>query len=369
MTASSSYFPLPVTVEEISSEWLTAALRQRHSQVTVRSHRILETINTTTTKLRVALEFDDPESCASIPATVIIKGGFQAHSRELEKMHLREVRGYRDVFPRVPLRTPACYFADFDPERRQGIIIMEDLTARGVTFCHATQPQSFEQAARRLTALAQFHGKTWNSPELRPGGQWHDLVDFFQVMAGFFDKYTSPEHWQRFMDMPRGVATSFRFRDREWVRRSWDTVTRFGAQLPQCVLHGDVHLGNLYLEPDGTPGFFDTLASKGPGMLEVSYFISASIDSADRPLWEDRLIELYLEELGKTGAEAPGFDEAKRQYIVFLLYGLFIWQTTESHYQTELVNTANVARVSAAMVDNHAIDELETVKSTLRTST
>jgi hypothetical protein len=41
-----------------------------------------------------------------------------------------------------------------------------------------------------------------------------------------------------------------------------------------------------------------------------------------------------------------------RQYNVFLLYGLFIWQTTESHFQPETVNTANVARVSAAMLEH-----------------
>ena len=30
--------------------------------------------------------------------------------------------------------------------------------------------------------------------------------------------------------------------------------------------------------------------------------------------------------------------------IAFLLYGYFIWLTTESHYQPEAVNTANTAR-------------------------
>jgi hypothetical protein len=40
------------------------------------------------------------------------------------------------------------------------------------------------------------------------------------------------------------------------------------------------------------------------------------------------------------------------------LYGLFIWQTTESHFQPETVNTANVARVSAAMLDNDSAELL-----------
>jgi hypothetical protein len=39
----------------------------------------------------------------------------------------------------------------------------------------------------------------------------------------------------------------------------------FGQSSPQCVLHGDGHLGNLYIDTDGAPGLFDPLASRGPG--------------------------------------------------------------------------------------------------------
>jgi aminoglycoside phosphotransferase (APT) family kinase protein len=128
-------------------------------------------------------------------------------------------------------------------------------------------------------------------------------------------------------------------------------MVAFSQTLPQCVLHGDIHLGNLYIDPDGTPGFFDTLASRGPGMLEVSYHVSASVDSADRRRWEGPLVQHYLDELARHGVTPPPFDEAMRQYVILLLYGFFIWMTTESNYQTESVNAANAARVSAAMLD------------------
>lgn len=358
--SASSYFPLPVTVADVTAEWLTAALRQRASGVTVKAAEIVDILNTTTTKIRLRLTLDETGIKAGIPDLIIVKGGFQEHSRELDHMHRREVQGYRDVFPNVPIPHPACYFADFDAERRQGIIIMEDLAARGVTFCNALQPQSFEQVSRRLAALARFHAATWDSPDLRVGGRWSELPEFFAVMQGFFDKCTSPEHWDRFMAMPRGVATSFRFRDRDWMIEAWTRMHRYALTLPHCVLHGDVHLGNLYIEPDGTPGFFDTLASHGPGMLEVSYHISASVDIADRARWEGALVQIYLDELARAGATPPPFDEAMRQYAIFLIYGLFIWQTTESHFQPEAVNTANNARMSAAMLDHDVMGLLDT---------
>jgi hypothetical protein len=350
-----SHLPLPITVEEITAEWLTSALRTRCPGATVHGIEVVDVVDTTTTKVRLRLERDALATAAGIPELVIVKGGFQDHGRELEKMHLREVRAYRDVFPSVPLHTPRCYFADFDAQRRQGIVIMEDLVERGVEFCHASRPQSPEQVARRLSALAAFHAATWDTPDVSPGGRWGDLVDFFDVMRGFFDKYTSVEHWQRFVRAPRGAATSVIFHDRAWMIDGWSRVTRYGQSLPQCVLHGDVHLGNLYVDTDGTPGFFDPLASRGPGMLEVAYHVSASLDTADRPGRERALVEHYLHELRRNGADPPSVDDAMHQYAVFLIYGLFIWLTTESHYQAETVNTANAARVSAAMIDHDSV--------------
>ena len=359
---SASHRPLPITTEAITREWLTAALRTKAPNVTVRDFQIVDVIHATTTKMRLKVDLDDHGKRAGIPELLILKGGFEPHSRVLCHMHEREVRGYRDVLPIVKLPSPACYFADYDPERQQGIIIMDDLVARGVTFCNALKPQTHEQIARRLTVLAQFHAKTWASAEIAPGGRWGDLVDFFDVMRDFFDRNLEPDTWRRFVTSPRGAATSVRFHDRQWMIDAWNRMTHFAHQQPHCVLHGDIHLGNLYIEQDGTPGFFDTLASRGPGMLEVSYHISASLDAADRRGSEGALVQRYLDELANNGVDAPAFDEAMRQYGIFLVYGCFIWMTTEPYMQTEAVNTANAARVSAAMLDHDTIRLLQSIR-------
>lgn len=349
---SSGPFPLPVRVEDITAQWLTSALRTRAPGVTILSCEVVDTVFSTCSKIRLQLHRDEAAVAAGIPELVIVKGGFEEHGRRYHQMHEREVRGYRDVYPYVPLPHPTCFFAEYDAGEKQGIIIMEDLVAKGVQFCHATKPQTHEQVARRLGYLARFHAATWASPEIEAGGRWGDLSDFFAVMQDFFDEKSSPENWARFMAAPRGVASSRHFQDREWLRNAWVKMVAYARKLPHCVLHGDVHLGNLYIEPDGTPGFLDTLASRGPGMLEVSYHISGSLDVADRPKWEGALVRHYLDELQRAGAPAPGFDEAMHEYAVFLLYGYFIWITTESHYQAEAVNTVNAMRSTMAMLDH-----------------
>lgn len=359
-----SHFPLPIALEEITPAWLTAALRIRAPGVTVRRVEIVNMVHGTTTKIRLRLDLDAAGKQARIPEIVILKGGFEPHSRAvgMDQMFEREARAYRDVFPEMPLPTPMCYFADYDDERKQGIVILEDLVQRGVTFCSVLRPQTHEEVARRLTVLAQFHARSWNSPELAPGGKWGDLFEFFGIMQPFFDYYLEPETWDKFVKAPRGASSSVRFHDREWLMNAWKAMTEYSRSLPQCVIHGDIHLGNLYVYPDGAPGFFDSLASTAPGMLEVSYHISGSLDSADRKRWEGSLIQHYLEELARHGVDVPCFDEAMRQYTILLLYGHFIFFTNEIERQAEPLNCAVVSRVSAAMVDLDYLNVIETLK-------
>ena len=350
--SNAGVFPLPITVEEVSAEWLTQALRSRAPGVTVQSAELVDAVYSTCTKLRYRLDLDDAGKAAGIPELVIVKGGFEEHARQLAQMHEREVLGYRDVYPQTSLPSPACYFAEYDAERKQGIVIMDDLCARGVEFCHATRPHSHEQVARRLTELAHFHAASWGGPDLKSGGRWGHLPEFWPVMQNFVDRVLEPEAWHDFISSPRGAATSVQFHDRDWMVDAMERVKLYCTMLPHAVLHGDTHLGNLYLEPDGTPGFLDTLASRGPPLLEVSYHVSAALDAADRRQSENALVQHYLDEAARAGAPVPDFAEAMHQYGIFLLYGHFIWITTRSHYQPEAVNTANAARVSAAMIDH-----------------
>lgn len=359
------YFPLPVAVEEITADWLTEALRQR-ADGTVLAAEIVDVTHTTTSKVRLRLQRDAAAKQAGIPELIIVKGGFQPQGRDLDFMHRREVQGYRDVYPIVPLPSPKCHFADFDAERRQGIVIMEDLVPRGVHFLHATRPQTYEAMARFLSVLARFHARTWASPDLAAVGRWGELVDFFVSTTPWIEHYTVAGHWDRLIATPRGVASSVRYHDHERMRSAWHSLAAFAADATPCVLHGDVHLGNLYTDGTGAPGFLDTLACRGPAMLEVAYFISASVDPADRRRWEGPLVQHYLSEAARHAVAIPDFDEAMELYAMFLVYGHFVWLATESAHQPEEVKTANAARVSQAMLDHNTLEKIETYRAAHR---
>lgn len=353
----SSATPLPLSIEEIDRAWLTRALRTRAPDAGLRDFAITRVENGTCTKIRIDLDLDQAGRDAGIAGKVILKGGFEPHSRAMPYMHASEVRSYREVLPELGLPHPACYFAEFDQERGQGIVIMEDLSARDVELCHPLRPHSPERVERRLVELARFHARTWGSAELLPGGKWSALGSVLE--GGHLQNFLGPETWQRFLELPRGRAASVRFHDRHWMAAALEKLNRAALRLPNAVIHGDTHLGNLYVEADGTPGFFDSVPHRWSPLGEVAYHIGCALDQVDRRDHERALIGAYLGELARSGVAPPPLDEAMRTYAAFLSFGFCIFMVNAAKWQPEAINTAYTARFSAAMIDNDTLGALE----------
>lgn len=360
--AVSNVLRLPVEVEGITRDWLEAALSAYAPGVRVRDFGIVDLNRTTCTKIRLKLDLENNRADAPIPETVILKGGFEPHSRAMWNMHFTETMSYATLMPAMNMRTPVSYFSAWDEDAKQGIVIMEDLVARGVDFCAPTKPQGFEQIARRLSELARLHGKSWESPELEAGGKWGWLSDTPSHLHDYFDYFMQEEVWDPFIASPRGAAVSTLFHDRGWMS---DAITRtgiFARGLPRCACHGDTHLGNLYVDTDGTPGFFDCISYKAPGMFEIAYHLCCALDLADRRRLEAGLIQFYLDELRGHGVTPPSFEEAMHQYAVFLAYGYLIFIINDAIFQTESNNTAYTARFSQAMLDHDTKGRLEKIR-------
>jgi hypothetical protein len=243
LNLATAIYPLPVRIEDLTTEWLNAALNSWNPGVRLRDSEILDINHGTCTKIRVRLDMDDAGRAVGIPERVILKGGFEAHSRAMHSMHGEEVHAYADVAPHSPLRSPRCWFAGYDPQALQGIVIMEDLVARGVEFLHPQRPQQPGQVAKRLTRIAQHHAMTWDSPDIRPGGRfaWAGHV----ADATYFPTVLVPDIWKSYVDSARGAAASVRFHDLGWMIEALDRLGRFGKSLPTMMIHGDTHLGAL----------------------------------------------------------------------------------------------------------------------------
>jgi hypothetical protein len=352
--------PLPLAIPDITGEFLAAALSARFPGIAIRDFRIEEVHRGFSTVLRLHLDVDDASRAAGVPPTIIFKGGFEEFTRakagDYSVFPFKwEVDSYTKLKPKLGLNMPDCYFAEFDPERRQMTILIEDLAARKVTFGHGLKPQTPEQVKRRLTSLADMHAQTWGSLELEPGGDWNFLPpNGARMFLAYMEHagYTAEEWRERYITRPRGAACSVKFHDYDWLMRALHYMADLCDRLPNCAVHGDTHLGNLYEEADGTPGFFDSLARREPGMFEVTYHICNALDPMDRRRSDRELVAHYREELARRGVEVPSLDDMLYQFAVFLpnVYVTFI--VNESAYQTEAFNTAHASRANVAMLDH-----------------
>ncbi|MEP7348619.1 MAG: phosphotransferase [Sphingorhabdus sp.] len=116
------------------------------------------------------------------------------------------------------------------------------------------------------------------------------------------------------------------------MRGAFRKFAEIEAAGPSCLIHGDTHLGNLYLTADGEPAFLDAQVSRTHWSFEVAYHIVCACDVADRPHWERDLLRIYLEAMAAQGITMPTFDEACAAYFRAIGYGLFIFLINEIRF-------------------------------------
>jgi aminoglycoside phosphotransferase (APT) family kinase protein len=120
---------------------------------------------------------------------------------------------------------------------------------------------------------------------------------------------------------------------------------------PTCVIHGDTHSGNVYLDGDGRACLLDWQnVQRGWWATDVAYHLATTLEVGDRRAYEADLLRHYLHELASSGAPAPDFDEAWEQYISGFAYGYFLWVITR--ISSRAVVLIHIPRLAAALTDH-----------------
>ncbi len=371
--AQPAYRPLPTTVEELTTDWLTLALSSNAPGLKVTSVEITDIRHGFTSLIFATIGLNKAGRQAGVPETIVIKGGFTQHSRAYFFGYGMEAQSYRDIWPGLGLNIPRTVFVDIDAPTQQSIIIMENLNARAVRFTSVYEPLGYEAMKLRLTALAKIHAATWDKPDLKPGGKWANVMEngirlqrLNMESAGLIladgpqsrkeqyrqsAPFLTPEGWALLWDLPQNAMVPMQHRDLGWNKRAIDYLEALSDRLPHCLVHGDMHLHNQYEEPDGTPGYFDMMPRREPPWFELCYAITCDLDPVDRRKWERALVGHYVGELARHGVRQD-FDLAMYYYALMLHQGHVWFIVNDPVWQPVKFNTANNSRFQAAMIDN-----------------
>jgi hypothetical protein len=353
----SSSVPVPDTLEEaMSPDWLNGALGLRFPAIKVMSATRGPIVSRVSTNARfgIVCEDDLPDG---LPAHLCVKGYFTDCSESAVQSRAAgepEALFYRELAAAARVRTLRAFYADVDPLTHHGVVISEDVVEQGATFLDALSVFSPDQAAQSLEQYAVLHGRTWG---------WDHLADprLLPRVEATLRARGVPEIRGNF-DGPIGAGVPLEIRNAERLVRVVGLLQGLlSSAEPRCLLHGDAHIGNLYLEASGRPCLVDwQLVQRGPWYLDVGYHIACAIGVDDRRRTERDLLMHYLEHLGAEGGEVPTWDEAWKLVRVGMVYGFFLWAITLK--VAPQITTAMLERLGTAVADHDAYSIIEQIE-------
>jgi aminoglycoside phosphotransferase (APT) family kinase protein len=293
---------LPLDIHDLTPAFFADAL-----EASVDKIEILETSSGTTGRARVALIGD-----THVPSTVFVKlAPFDEHQRAFVNqigMGVAEARFYRELAFEVPVRVPRAYFAETDDDRY--VMVLEDLEASGCRFPGPNDDDIAARARDIVDQLAALHAQYWESPRFEPDGDLAWLAAKGTGDAGggsTFVKMAVENLGDRLPDAFHRLADLY-------LARATDVVQLWNSG-PRTLVHGDPHLGNLFVQGDGRTGFLDwAMIGRSPGLRDVAYVLCNSIPAEVRVAEERALVDSYCARVGLDASQ--GWE----QYRLFAVY-------------------------------------------------
>jgi aminoglycoside phosphotransferase (APT) family kinase protein len=335
--------PAPEHLEDLLDPvWLTAALDEVHGGERIVAVGLLGTAQTLAQKVRFSI-------------TIEGKGGRRRSRSFCVKAHFDRVSGQtlgtetrfcRDLRPLLDLRAPRAHYTGIDRATGRSLVVMDDVQAEGGRFLDAHQPYSVVTCADALGQLARLHAATWADD------RW--AVDWLRPRVEHMADLFPAETLQALLDDGRGEELPAALLDARRLRQAM----RVTATLPPtCVVHGDTHSGNVYLNASGEACWLDwQVTQQGHWSIDVSYHLATALAVEDRRAHERDLLRHYLDELGALGVEPPAWEEAWDRYRLGFTWGYFLWVITR--ISSRSVVLVHLPRLGAALVDHDTFGRL-----------
>ena len=336
--------PVPETLEHfLSLDWLSAALGLRFPGIEVTDVKYGDIDQRVSTNVPFHIE------CAGgvpdgLSADLWGKGYFGEGAELYRSAGEPEAFFYRDVADSTGIRTLRSVYADVDPATRHGVVITEDVLGQGATFLNALSPYTPDQAAESLSQLATLHAAAWERPALRDSPWLASRLSAYLERRGIDDILFN-------FDGPIGAGVPQEVRDAARLRTAYG---RLAAEVdtvsPWSLIHGDPHIGNVFLDAEGRPSFLDwQLVQRGPWYLDVGYHLSSALSVEDRRRNEQDLVAHYLDRLAAGGVELSEQDAwpGLRRGMV---HGFYLWAITRK--VKTAITTELLTRLGTAVADH-----------------
>ena len=288
--------PIPNTIEEITTDWLSQALRSRNwinTDVVSAVHApIGDDVGLLSKVVRTELRYANPTGTE--PESLVVKiepaaGPFR-ESAEKANVFAREIRFYEEIAPQAPVRVPRFYYGDVG--EKGGVLILEDLTR-----LHQHSQVTGLSNVNILAAVKQcgkLHAHFWDKA---------DSPDISWIPRDDGRLYTNVvEQWDHFEEVFGERIGQQGLELGRWVHENMADLQRTMSERTHTVCHADFRADNLLF---GEPGSDEEvvvydwqLATRAMGALDLGRLVGGSELVAERRLhpmealnhWHDTLL-------------------------------------------------------------------------------
>lgn len=341
---------IPQGIDEITPAWLTAALT---------SSGVLDNASVKSLKIdpvgseqgymgilaRLSVEYDPTGIKA--PATMIAKFPTQQAKNkitgEIFLNYERENRLYADILPKLPLRTPRCYFADMDegvsegfvkftysmyeklPKalmnlylgffailtmvmKRRYVLLLEDMAH--LEAIDQRDGVSFKDARLVMAHLAKAHAACWQNPMVDL--YWLKNHSEVSKLMGVLYERGLPVIARNF-----GDALTQKEKDVfDWLLENNARVDAYARTRPKTLVHSDFRVDNLFFDrAKNEIAVIDwQTCYQGLGLADVGYFCFHAGSRAFTPAEVDELVGIYHAGLVENGVTDYSLEECRADF-------------------------------------------------------
>jgi aminoglycoside phosphotransferase (APT) family kinase protein len=343
---------IPGRVDQLTAAWFSEVL-----DVGVTRVEVIDAHSGTTGRARVRLV-----GGADVPDTVFVK--LQPFEPEQQRflrmvgMGTAEARIYSTVGHELPVRVPRVWHADADEADASFVMVLEDLVASGCRFPSVDDDDVLDVARSLVDELAALHATYWGrdlawlpAHALNPSGGEEQRSETAAAGAAMVQSALD----QFADDMPPVFG-----RIGELYVEHYRDIAAIWLEGEQTLVHGDPHMGNLFVD-DGRTGLLDwAVVGRYAGMRDVAYFLCNSLPTDVRRAEEQMLLSRYRSKLASSGID---LDEqaAVDQYRLFAVYSWVSATTTAAmgdRWQPIEIGMSAMARTSEAIDDLDVVGRL-----------
>lgn len=354
---------LPLSFDEMTDEWLTAALCSRTAGAAVVGHRLGPPDTGTSNRRFIYVDYNEAGKAAGLPTALFAKATHDLLNRIVLGVAggaRGEINFYNAIRPHLSIEAPVSVYAKFDTETYNSIVLLEDLTGSVSEFCSQTTRMDFERVCSQLSLLASLHGACYRGGALTASlKQFPTWPEFFGSTLAMGMKEGSSHGFLA----AESVIPSRLFKRFEDVWPATLASVDLHNHLPMTLAHGDVHLKNWYVTNSGVMGLSDwQCCGRAHWSRDVAYAVSTALTVEDRRNWEEELIRFYLDHLHAAGGPLVSLQEGLRHYRQQLLSSLTWWTITLApapgmpDMQPKETTLEFIRRISAAIDDLEALN-------------